>query len=224
MGGLVIGSDGKAYDLIKLLKNITNGEISYDLEERLSLIEDDLDIIKAAIGNGNYEIMSYINVVAPPPESNKKFAYWIDQDNNILCYTPLYGFYSIRDVQLTPVYVDESVEVERKGNSMVTVVSPLDKKIIFIVERCIPPENSIVTHGLIVTNNASIGTNENAFVIGGSGVLKAESSTKSGVGIYKVTKTANSGETWYARGFITHQDSNNNIETVYSSIVSGTAL
>jgi len=173
-------------------------------------------------GSGEYSIKDYVSITANEPEDGKKFAYWKDELEDILCYDMEYGFYASRDVTLTAVYVTESEPVEEQANIAITSITKTDNKISFVAERVVPDGNKVILHGIIVTNNSIIGNSETDFIIGGQDVLKASAETKGLVGTFVLNKIAQLGETWYAKGFVIYKDSEGNVFTVYSSTVQET--
>lgn len=173
-------------------------------------------------GSGEYNIKDYTIIVANEPEAGQKFAYWEDELGNILCYDMNYGFYALRDIKLTAVYVPESEVINKQSRIAITNITKTDDKISFVAERVVPEGNTVVLHGIIVTNNSLIGSSETDFVIGKQDVLKADATTKGLVGIFVLNKTANFDETWFARGFVTYKDSEGNVFTIYSTIVEET--
>lgn len=194
-------------------------------EFRINQIMLDVDTMKSTIVSGSFEYRSYVTLKAPDAEPGKKFAYWKDDTTDaILAYSQVYGFYCYRDVAPTPIYVNESEEIERTAHSYIHLAKPLEGKVYFMVERCVPPGFTVVSHGIILTMNPDIGPDPDAFVIGAEGNIQGTASTKTLIGIYAAPKSANSGETWYGRGFVIYKDEDNVEHTVYSNIASGTAL
>ena len=173
-------------------------------------------------GSGEYNIKDYTTIVANEPEAGQKFAYWEDQLGNILSYNTNYGFYALRDIKLTAVYVPESEDINKQARIAITSITKTDDKISFVAERVVPEGNTVVLHGIIVTNNSLIGSSETDFVIGKQDVLKADATTKGLVGIFVLNKSANFDETWFARGFVIYKDSEGNVFTIYSPIVEET--
>lgn len=173
-------------------------------------------------GSGEYKLNDYVIVEANEPEEGKKFAYWEDENGNILSYSTRYGFTVTRDVILNAVYVSEDEEVEEQARIAITNIAFTDDKITFVAERVVPEGNTIVLHGIIATNNPAIGSSDKDFVIGKEGIYKASALTKGLVGVFVLNKAAELDETWYARGYVIYKDSNGNIVTIYSDIEQAT--
>ncbi len=173
-------------------------------------------------GSGEYNLKEYIAITANEPEVGQKFAYWEDELGNILCYGMNYGFYALRDIKLTAVYVSESEVIDKQARIAITNITKTDDKISFVAERVVPDTNTVVLHGIIVTNNSLLGSSETDFVIGKQDVLEATANTKGLVGYFVLNKTAAVSETWFARGFVIYKDSEGKVFTVYSTIVEET--
>jgi len=173
-------------------------------------------------GTGVYNIKEYVTVVADPPEEGKKFSHWVDDSGNTLCYDANYKFYAVRDIKLTAVFIDDAEEVEQNASIAITNITKLDGKLSFVAERIVPEGSTIISHGIILTNNSSTGTSETDFIIGATDVLKGTAKTTQLVGTFVLSKSAALDETWYARGFVIYRDSEGKIITVYSNIKEGT--
>lgn len=169
-------------------------------------------------GTGEYKIKDYVTVVADVPEEGQMFSHWVDDSGNILCYDATYKFYAVRDINLTAVFIDESGVVEQKASIAITNITKLEGKLSFVAERIVPEGSTIVSHGIILTNNSSTGISETDFIIGATDVLKGTAKTTQLVGTFVLSKSAVPGETWYARGFVIYKDSDGKIITVYSNI------
>lgn len=173
-------------------------------------------------GSGEYSIRDYVVVVANQPVDGQKFAYWEDQQGNILSYSRSYGFNILRNLKLSAVYVPKSESVDIQARIAITSITKTEEKITFVAERVVPHGNTVVSHGIIVTNNSSIGSSETDFVVDQLDVLNASATTKGLVGIFVLNKTALFEETWYARGYVIYEDSEGNVFTIYSKIVEET--
>jgi len=169
-------------------------------------------------GSGEYKLNDYVIVDANEPEEGKKFAYWEDENGNILSYSTRYGFTVTKNIILTAVYVSADEEVDKQAKIAITNIAFTDDKITFVAERVVPEGNSIILHGIIATNDPAIGTSAKDFVIGKEGVYKASALTKGLVGVFVLNKAAELNETWYARGYVIYKDSNGNVITIYSDI------
>lgn len=169
-------------------------------------------------GSGEYNLEAYVKLVADVPESGLKFSHWEDDLENILCYSPEYSFYATRDVKISAVFVPESEEIVEEAGIDITNVAITDNKISFVAERVVPHGTELISHGIIVTKNTSIGNSETEFIIGGTDVLKATSVSDKLIGTFILNKVAALNETWYARGYVIYMDIEGDVYTVYSSI------
>jgi len=180
-------------------------------------------IVNGGKGSGEFSIKDYVTVVADPPEENKKFLHWIDANNNVLCHELVYKFFVTSDKILTAVYVDDTNEIEQSAEISITStkIDAYNKKLTFVVERSVPKGCSVISHGIVLTKNSML--NKDEFIIGANGVLKGTSKTTGLIGVLIVNKkNVESGDTWFARGYVIYEDSKGDIKTVYSRIVSET--
>jgi uncharacterized repeat protein (TIGR02543 family) len=207
-----IGWDKTIDEIKAATENIVVTALFERLEEKVTVE------VYGGTGSGEYNIRDIVSVVANAPEAGQKFAYWEDELENILSYNPQYNFYAIRDVKITAVFVPESEVIVQEASIDITSVARTDDKITFIAERIVPEGNTVLSHGIIVTKNAAIGTSEADFIIGGTDVLQATSITKELIGTYILNKSAAINETWYARGYVIYKDSEGKVLTIYSSI------
>lgn len=174
-------------------------------------------------GTGEYSVKDYVTIEANTPQAGEKFSYWEDSNNNIVCYDTTYKFYATTDATLTAVYVEDDVVVEQKASIVITSITKdaSSKKLFFIAERIVPDNYTIISHGIIITNDGVTGASETDFIIDGTGVLKGTAKTKGLAGTYSLYKgNVNVGEEWFARGYVIYKDSNGNVITIYSSVVS----
>lgn len=167
-------------------------------------------------------IMDYVTVTGDAAQSGEKFAYWKGSKGNIVCYGNTYKFYASYDKEITAVYVDQNQAVVQSAGIIFT--APDDNvagKVTFISERVIPYDCSVVSHGIIITDNAETGASQANFIIGGTGVLQGTANTTGLVGTYILDKwNVRSGETWYARGYVIYKDGSGKETILYSPIIS----
>lgn len=177
-------------------------------------------------GGGRYVGSSVINVTADEPAEGMKFAYWVDGDGQIVSYNTVYTLAVTRDVTLEAVYVDADEEIEAQAAIAITDKSsdPAAKTVTFVVTRDVPTKYTIVQTGIILTSDATIGEDEDAFVIDAAGTIKGTSASKENKGAYVVSKSrVEVGDTWYARGYVVYLDTNGELVYCYSAIDSITA-
>ena len=172
-------------------------------------------------GGGSFLPTTVIEVVANEPAQGQKFAYWIDANGQIVSYKSTYTFIVTGDTTLEAVYTDADDEVETEALITITDKSTdiENNKVTFVVMRDIPTKYTIVQTGILLTNNAELGTDEDAFIIDAEGVVKGTASSKENVGAYVATKgNVQVGETWYARGYVVYLDADGELVYLYSTI------
>lgn len=216
-GYTFIGWDKTADDIKTTEYNIVVTALFEKLETKFEIKVDN------GTGSGEYCIKDYVTVVANTPEPNEKFLHWEDDNGNILCYSSTYKFYVTRHLNLHAIFVDTCNEAKQKASVFITNSSETDGKLSFVAERIVPVENTVISHGIIVTKNPSIGHSETNFVIGATDVLKGTAKTKGLIGTFVLNKITSQGETWYARGYIIYMDNGGNVITVYSNITEQTS-
>lgn len=176
-------------------------------------------------GGGQYAMRTTASVTADEPEDGYKFAYWVDENEQILSYEATYYFIVTNDTTLTAVYVAEDDVVEKQAVITITekMIDAEANIIRFVAVRDIPEEYTVVKTGIILTNDASIGLDDDAFVIGAAGILTGTDANNTNLGTYVVAKSrVQAGETWYARGYVVYTDANGELVYLYSAIESAT--
>lgn len=177
-------------------------------------------------GSGEYAPNINIAVTANAPAEGKKFAYWVDESGKTVSYKETYVFLVTGDTTLEAVYVDDD---EYVGSDVLVAVTDITKDpeanaIHFVVTREVPEEYTVVQNGILLTKDASLGADEDAFVIGAEGAIKGTAAYNTNKGTYIATKgNVQSGETWYARGYLVYLDTNGELVYLYSAIESVTA-
>jgi len=215
-GYTFIGWDKTAEEIQEAQKNVVVTALFEKIEKTVTVE------VYGGSGSGQYNLKDYVIVVADEPEEGKKFAYWEDENGNILSYYAKYGFTATRDIVLTAVFVSESDEYEEEATISITNITITDERISFVAERSIPAGNTIIVHEIIATNDPSIGESEDEFVLENDGVYKAKALTTGLVGIFVLNKSTELNETWYARGYVVYKDSEGDVHTIYSDIVQAT--
>ena len=177
-------------------------------------------------GGGSYLPTTVIDVVANEPAQGQKFAYWIDSNGQVVSYKSTYTFIVTGDTTLEAVYTDADDEIETEALIAITDKSsdPENGKVTFVVMRDIPTKYTIVQTGILLTNDATLGTDEDAFIIDAEGTIKGTASSKENTGAYVATKgKVQAGDTWFARGYVVYLDTNGELVYLYSAIDSITA-
>ena len=153
------------------------------------------------------------------------FAYWTDANGKILSYEQSYFVRVTSDVALTAHYEENAVEIRPviAMTAMYASVVGGKNKVSFAATRSIPEDYTLVEHGILYGTDAAL-AGEDAMVLNGANVRKALSNNTMNNGVYTLnisvgTKTS---MTVYGRGYmIVRNNRTNNLETVYSEIVSG---
>ena len=150
-----------------------------------------------------------------------KFAYWVDSNGQIVGYNTSYIHVVTGNTTLEAVYVDADEEIEAEALVVITdkYTDTAANKVTFVVERDVPAKYTIVQTGAILTNDAALGSDDEAFVIDAAGTIKGTAATEENVGTYVVTKgKVQPGDTWYARGYVVYLDTNGELVYLYSAI------
>ncbi len=177
-------------------------------------------------GGGIFISASAAAVTANEPAEGQKFAYWIDGAGQIISYEETYVFVVTGDTVLEAVYVESDDEVEAQALIAITDKSsdPEAGTVRFVVVRDVPTKFTVVQTGILLTNDASIGEDGDAFIIDAPGTIKGTNATTENKGTYIATKTkVQSGDTWYARGYVVYLDTDGELVYLYSAIDSITA-
>ena len=177
-------------------------------------------------GGGSFASTSAAAVTANEPADGMKFAYWVDSSGQILSYEKTYVFVVTGDTVLEAVYVEADDEVETQVLLAITDKSsnPEAGTVRFVVVRDVPTKFTVVQTGILLTNNAELGTDGDAFIIDAPGTIKGTNATTENKGTYVATKTkVQADDTWYARGYVVYLDTNGELVYLYSAIDSITA-
>ncbi len=157
-------------------------------------------------------------------DAGASFLYWLDAETgDIASYNRTYTFHAIKDTELTPVYGDASAVVPAPVARISTVkYDSNSKKVNFYAERSIPAEYELIQTGVIVTKSASVGTDEQGFILDAAGVGKGVSKSTATNGFYTGAVSATAGTTVYARAYVIYTNADGDIITSYSPISSYT--
>lgn len=157
-------------------------------------------------------------------DAGASFLYWLDAETgDIASYNRTYTFHAIKDTELTPVYGDASAVVPAPVARISTVkYDSNSKKVNFYAERSIPAEYELIQTGVIVTKSASVGADEQGFILDAAGVGKGVSKSTATNGFYTGAVSATAGTTVYARAYVIYTNADGDIITSYSPISSYT--
>lgn len=167
-------------------------------------------------GAGNYNLYDTVTISAP----GNGFGYWRNaQTGEVVSYFRVYSFIATDNVNLEAVYAT-TVTAGVALNISKSAANASTNTVSFYSERSIKGY-TVVETGIVVTNNATTAADNEAFVIGGTGVLKAMSTSTSTAGTFIANKrNAGAGVEWYARAYVIVQSAGGELSTVYSAVKS----
>ena len=223
--------DGK-YDEIKdkLESAITRGLESgsavkivpvYKLSEKTYTIN-----VVNGTGSGEYNENDIVTAVANEIEIEMKFSHWKDSDGNVLSYNEKYVFYASEDMTVEAVYVAMETEINAKGTTNIIAINrtEADKdtgkgKLSFVSMSTVPEGCKINKAGVIATNKSEVATPDK-FTDKSAMFVRGMSSNKKAVRYTWTKGNIQTGDKWYVRAYLVYTDSDGNIHTVYSDVVS----
>jgi uncharacterized Zn ribbon protein len=199
---------------------LTNGTVAFE-----STIIPETPLEK---GTYPYYVGTNVTAIANPAEEGKKFSHWILKDTNtVLSYSETYSFKLSESMTIEAVYVNIENKVEKVPTIEITGKSAYNEsgvsKVSFTATRDIPEGYTLLSYGMLITNNIATGEDDTAFKIGGIDVIST-TRTSGGNNYTLAKKNAGTGVTWYGRGYVTYRDNNGNTITKYSNIASVTSL
>ena len=159
------------------------------------------------------------------PDS-KVFAGWSLNGKDIVSYDRTYKFYAYKDMTVTAIFADEAVKAEPTVTLETTIKEQTETtyKAEFMVTREVPEDYVFVSSGLLLTQSADLGTNENL-------TFETQTENTSAIRLYRTVHTDNdgqyqltvktsSGKTFYARGFVVYLDTaSGELVTLYTDVV-----
>lgn len=171
-------------------------------------------------GLGEYPFDTAVTVAADAPAAGLQFSHW-ELGGAIVSYSPTYTFYITGDTVIAAIY-DEApaARMPLVSISPDVLAQVSARKLSFIGQIDVPSGYKLLEYGLAVKLSAEP---PEELRIGTTGVIKARSSSHTDTGQFMMNKTnVGSGETWYARAYLTYQDGEGQIVTIYSAMVAGT--
>jgi hypothetical protein len=139
----------------------------------------------------------------------------------IVSYDKTYTFYITKDTTITGVY--REVPVEKKPTVAVDtnpIINTGTKKISFTSQYNMPSGYTLVECGLVLLKSYGAPANLDFYT---PGVVRAKSSSQTVTGQYMMSKTnVVSGDTWHVKAYLVYKDSNGEVYTTYSNMVSVT--
>ena len=178
----------------------------------------DVDVTNGE-GSGKYYLLATATVTARESVNAEPFRYWQNNDGEIVSFEREYSFVVTENETLTAVYSAEPID-EKIVNRISGAFSD-STSVSFVSHRSVDSEFKIIQSGIIIVNSRTIGTNEDTFVIGGSGVIKGTTTSTDNNGTYMLTKVNTTG-TWYARPYVIYEDADGALVTSYGEIATAT--
>lgn len=198
---------------------LANGNVTVSpIYEKDFSTEFDINVTNGD-GSGKYYLLATATVTAQESVNAEPFRYWQNADGEIVSFEREYSFAVTDDETLTAVYSAEPSD-EKIVNRISGAFSD-SSSVTFVSQRSVDSEFEIIQSGIIIVNIRTVGTNEDSFVIGGSGVLKGTTTSTDNNGTYMLTKVNTTG-TWYARPYVIYEDANGAIVTSYGKIETAT--
>ncbi|MGN0459471.1 MAG: hypothetical protein ACI4HL_01005, partial [Ruminococcus sp.] len=190
-----------------------------------------VDSSTADAGNttGSYKTINAIKVQANEAEEGKKFAYWEDQDGNILSYSSEHLLYMNSDTTITAVYVDENEKVDAKAIAEISSISlnETTNKMNVKAVLTVPADCTIISAGLLATNNETIGASSDSFTYDNAAYKKVDNVEGLNYQIYQYSWNKGNvfyGDIWFLRAYVTYKDANGNTYEVYGDVVTNESL
>ncbi|MBQ3004612.1 MAG: hypothetical protein IJD88_01650 [Clostridia bacterium] len=161
--------------------------------------------------------------------ANQVFVGWSLNGTDVASYDRTYKFYAYKSMTVTAVFADTLEEVK----AIVTLTTEIKEatettyKAEFMVTREIPEDFVFISSGLLLTQSAEVGTNENLTFEAHSeenqtAIRLYRTVHTDNDGQYMLTVKTSSGKTFYARGFIVYINGDGEVITDYTDVVSVT--
>ena len=158
-----------------------------------------------------------MTIVADEPKEGYKFSHWkeVGGAGAILSYNKTYQFFAGSISEIEAVYVEDSEAVEAKATTFIEsmYVDDTNDKISFVSMSTVPEGCKIIKAGIVATSDPKVGDNVNA-----SNAEYVRGNAWSG-NAYRYTwtkKDYSQNPIWYVRGYLVYEDSQGNVNTIYS--------
>ena len=168
-------------------------------------------------GSGTYYTNDKVTIVADEPKEGYKFSHWkeVGGAGAILSYNKTYQFFAGSVSEIEAVYVEDSEAVEAKATTFIEsmYVDNTNDKISFVSMSTVPEGCKIIKAGIVATSDPKVGDNVNA-----SNAEYVRGNAWSG-NAYRYTwtkKDYSQNPIWYVRGYLVYEDSQGNVNTIYS--------
>ena len=175
-------------------------------------------------GSGTYNQNDIVTAIPDEAKTGMKFSHWEDADNNILSYNEKYVFYVSEDLTIKAVYVAIENKIDAKGTTSIVTSNriEIDKekgKLSFVSMSTVPEGCKINKAGIIATNKSEV-ANSGEFTDKSAQFVRGMSSDKKAVRYTWTKGNIQTGDKWYVRAYLVYTDSDGNVHTVYSDVIS----
>ena len=226
---IVVGYQFKSWSIDFTQSQYVNSVDDIDVYAEYTVGPDTYTIIINGV-SGTYNQYEKVTATADATKDGKPFSYWIDQDGKIVSYYRNYSFiaHGLADkykeanpdkkpLSITAVYGATS---GIKATTRVTWIEYNEQYdwISVYAERSVGAEYTVLQHGIIFTDNASIAADTSKFVIGTTGVKAgvAKGRNRSGVYTLSIGNLSKYGDYIYARSYVKVADADGNVSVIYS--------
>lgn len=200
------------------------GESVITIKPVYEVVDEEYEIrVTGGSGSGTYHINDKVTVVADEPKEGYKFSHWkeVGGAGAILSYNKTYQFFAGSVSEIEAVFVEDSEEVQEKATTFIEnmVVDDTNDKISFVSMSTVPEGCKIIKAGIVATSNPEIGDNVDA-----SNAEYVRGNAWNG-NAYRYTwtkKNYSQNSIWYVKGYLVYEDSQGNINTIYSDEVYST--
>ena len=165
-------------------------------------------------------------IVTAPEKGDCKFQYWSDKekDGAILSYSDKYRVVVTENVSLYAIYTEETQEIAKLPVINITKVYTSEEngnQVSFVITRDVPEGYTLVEHGAVYSKVANINLEEMYY--GTEGTKSYTSNDKAACGnlICNIRVGTEEEELKiHMRGYVTVEDTEGNIKTIYSDVSS----
>ena len=133
------------------------------------------------------------------------------------------------DTTITAVFVDENEVVDAKAIAEISSISlnETTNKMSVMAVLTVPSDCTIISGGLLATNNEMIGASADSFTYDNATYKKVENVESYGYQILQYAWTKSNvfyGDIWFLRAYVTYKDANGNTYEVYGDVVTNESL
>lgn len=218
----IIGYDVKAWSIDYTLPQYVNSVDDVDVYA-VSFTPTSSKKYKITVNDTETTYGQYDTVTITAPATNSSgqaFSYWEDGSGKIVSYYRSYSFKAHANEKLIPQYGKSFSGVKAAIRVTKIEYNRYYDWITVYAERSVSSEYTVLQHGIIFTDNASVAADTSRFVIGTSGVKAstAKGRNKSGIYTLSISHLENYGDYIYARGYVKVADADGNVSIIYSDV------